>query len=135
MSLTLNDALSHYRSVADTTHRFWGYFQAVAAGTAAFAWSQESSTEVQVFGFLSFAFGTFAALNWRLVVASQAEAVAAAECVKKYALTLGATVPSDLLPLVQRIKPDSAALIGLWHAGLSVATLGAVWWRYSALTH
>ena len=133
MSLTLSDALSQYRAISDTTHRFWGYFQAVAAGTAAFAWSQEAPSDVQLFVFLSLAFAVFAVLNWRLVVSSQAEAVAAAKCVKDYASALGATVPSDLQPIIQRLSPDPASLIACWHAGLSLATLGAVWWRYYIL--
>lgn len=132
MSLTLSDALSHYRSVSDTTHKFWGYFQAVAAGTAAFAWAREGPADPQLFVFLLFAFAAFALLNWRLVVSSQAEAVAAAQCVKEYASRLS-TVPPELLPLIQNLKPDPAPLIGAWHAGLSLATLGAVFWRYHSL--
>jgi hypothetical protein len=123
MSLTLSDALSHYRSVSDATHKFWGYFQAVAVGTAAFAWSSKVPVEAQLFGFLSIAFAIFAALNWRLVVSSQAEAVIAAECLKKYAASLGDTVPSDLLPIIDRINPYSPQRIGLWHVVLSLAAL------------
>jgi hypothetical protein len=74
-------------------------------------------------------------LNWRLVVSSQAEAVAAAQCVKAYAARPGATVPAELLPLIDRINPDPAFLIGLWHAGLSLGTVGAVWWRYNSLSN
>lgn len=133
MSLTLSDALSHYHSISDTTHRFWGYFQAIAAGTAAFAWSREDSAEVQTFIFLAVAFSVFAVLNWRLVVSSQAEAVAVAQCVKNYASSAAAPVPAELQPLVERISPDPPFLIGLWHAGLSLATLGAIWWRYDSL--
>ena len=133
MTLTLSDALSHYRSVSDTTHKFWGYFQAVASGTAAFAWSREAPADPQLFVFLSIAFAVFAVLNWRLVVSSQAEAVAAAQCVKSYASSAGPSVPSELLPLIQKLKPDPAPLIGRWHAGLSLVTLGAVWWRYHSL--
>jgi len=133
MSLTLSDALSQFRAVSDTTHKFWGYFQAVAAGTAAFAWSQEAPADVQLFVFLSVAFTVFAVLNWRLVVSSQAEAVATSKCVKDYASTLGVALPKDLLPIIQKVNPDPAALIGVWHAGLSLATLGAVWWRYNIL--
>lgn len=135
MSLSLADALSHYRAVSETTHKFWGYFQAVAAGTAAFAWSREKSGEVELFVFVSIAFTVFAVLNWRLVVSSQAEAVSAAQCVKNNAATLDAAVPADLLPIIQRVSPDAAPLVGLWHAGLSLATLGAVWWRYYSLCH
>lgn len=38
MPLTLPDALTHYRAMYDATHKFWGYFQVVAASTTAFAW-------------------------------------------------------------------------------------------------
>lgn len=133
MSLTLADALSHYRSVSETTHKFWGYFQAVAAGTAAFAWSRDSTSEVELFALLSMAFAVFAIGNWRLVVSSQAEAVIAEKCIKNYAHTLGPAVPNDLRPLIQQIKPDSTFLIGVGHAGLSIATIGAVWWQFFPL--
>ena len=133
MSLTLSDALSQYRAVSDTTHKFWGYFQAVAAGTAGFAWSQGAPRDVQLFVFLSVAFTIFAILNLRLVVSSQAEAVAAANCAKKCASTLKDAIPNDLRPLIRHVNPDSALVVGLWHAGLSLATLGAVWWRYNIL--
>ena len=83
MQLTLADALSHYRSVAETTHKFWGYFQAVSVGTAAFAWSRDNTSEVKLFALLSIAFAVFAIGNWRLVVSSQAEAVAAKKCIMK----------------------------------------------------
>lgn len=133
MSLTLNDALSHYRSVSDSTHKFWAYFQVVAAGTAAFAWSKEVPNELRVFIFLSIAFAVFTALNGRLVVGSQAEAFAASKCVKDYALNLGTAVPKDLLPIVNRIDPGPAWLILVFYVGLSFATLSAVWWRYFTL--
>lgn len=125
MSLTLSDALSHYRSISDTTHRFWGYFQAVAAGTAAFAWSREAPAGPQLI-VLSFAFTVFAVFNWRLVVRSQAESVVAAKCVKAYALSANSNVPSELLPVIQDLEPGSAAHIGILHAGVTIATLGAV---------
>ena len=135
MSLTLTDALSQYRSVSEATHRFWGYFQAVAAGTAAFAWSREPPADTQVFIFLALAFAVFAALNWRLVVNSQSEAEVVARCIRAYVSSPSAATPSELLPIIQRIRPDSARLVGFWHAGLSLATLFAVWWRYNSLTH
>jgi hypothetical protein len=84
MSLTLSDALSHYRSVSDATHRYWGYFQVVAIGTAGFAWSHAAS-DIQLFVFLSIAFVVFAVLNGRLVMSSQGEAVAAVQCIRNYA--------------------------------------------------
>jgi hypothetical protein len=133
MALSLNDALSHYHSVSDTAHKFWGYFQIVAAGTAAFAWSREAGGELQLFAFLALGFAVFAALNWRLVVCTQSEAVAAAHCVKAHASALGDAVPRELRPLVERIDPDPAFLVGVWHAVLSCATLGAVWWRYATV--
>jgi hypothetical protein len=132
MSLSLSDALSHYRSVSDATHRFWGYFQVVAGGTAAFAWSC-ATPDKQLFVFLSIAFAVFAVLNGRLVVSSQNEAVTAAQCIQNYASSATATIPSELVPLVLGITPDSKALILVWHAGLSLATLFAVWWRYESL--
>lgn len=128
MSLTLSDALSHYRSLSDTTHKFWGYFQVVAAGTAAFAWSRERTDLGQTFFLLAIAFSVFAILNWRLVVGSQAEMVNAAKCLKKYAESV--QVPAELKPMLERINPDPAHRVGLWHAGLSLATLVAVLWRY-----
>jgi hypothetical protein len=132
MSITLSDALSHFRSVSDTTHKFWAYFQAVAIGTAAFAWSRDTPADLQLFVFLSIAFAVFAVLNWRLVVSSQAEATNAAQCIKACAAA-ASSIPPELLPLIHRIEPDPAPLIGVWHAGLSIATLGAVWWRYASL--
>ncbi|MNC41784.1 hypothetical protein D3C75_905640 [compost metagenome] len=133
MSLTLSDALSHYRSVSDSTHKYWGYFQVVAGGTAAFAWSSEASADAQLFVFLSIAFAVFAVLNGRLVVSSQAEAIAAVQCVRNHASNSTVAVPSELAPLLEGIKPDPTALICLLHAGLSLATLAAVWWRYASL--
>jgi hypothetical protein len=133
MSLTLNDALSHYRSVSDATHRFWGYFQAVAVGASAFAWSREEPTDIQTFIFLSVAFTVFAMLNWRLVVSSQKEAVVAAQCVNNFAAVSAPPVPPELAPMLDHVRPDPACLIGFWHAGLSIATLIAIWWRYHIL--
>lgn len=132
MPLTLSDALSHYRSVSDATHRYWGYFQVVAGGTAAFAWSRKTS-DIQLFVFLSIAFAVFAVLNGRLVISSQGEAVAAVKCIRNYASSTTAAIPSELAPLVEGIKPDSIVFIFLWYAGLSLATLFAIWWRYVSL--
>lgn len=133
MSLTLSDGLSHYRSVSDTTHRFWGYFQAVAAGTAAFTWSQVMPADAAVLVVLGTAFAVFAVLNWRLVVGSQWEAWTTSKCIKEYAINPAVAVPSELLPLIEKIDPEHPTLVGAWHAGLSIATLTAVWWRYSLL--
>lgn len=131
MSLTLSDGLAHYRFMSDTTHKFWGYFQAVAAGTAAFAWSREQADQGQFF-LLVIAFSVFAILNWRLVVGSQAEMVNAAMCVKKYAESV--QVPEELKPMLERLNPDPVHQVGLWHAGLSLATLAAVLWRHLLVT-
>lgn len=131
MSLTISDALSHYRSVSDTTHRFWGYFQALAAGTAAFAWSRDMPADAAMLVALGAAFSVFAVLNWRLVVSSQREAWITSKCIKNYAINPAVAVPSELLPLIQKIDPEHPTLVGAWHAGLSIATLSAVWWRYS----
>ncbi|ETW93714.1 MAG: hypothetical protein ETSY2_50930 [Candidatus Entotheonella gemina] len=70
MAFSLNDAISHYRSITDTTHKFWGYFQAVAAGTAAFAWLRDAKSTA-LFVLHTIAFVVFAFLNGRLVVGSQ----------------------------------------------------------------
>lgn len=135
MSLTLSDALSHYRAVSDTTHKFWGYFQAIAAGTAAFAWSRDGQDNANVLVLLGFGFAVFAILNWRLVCGSQCEAMTAADCVKAYARRPDVEVPSDLLPIIQKIAPDRPVVVGFWHASLSIATLVAIWWRYDNRTH
>ena len=105
----------------------------MSVGTAAFAWSRDNTSEVELFALLSIAFAVFAIGNWRLVVSSQAEAVAAKKCIMKYASTLGIEVPEDLQPLIKQIKPGTAFLIGVGHAGLSIATIGAVWWRFFSL--
>lgn len=129
MSLTLADALSRYSSVSDTTHKFWGYYQILAAGTATVAWTT-LDRNLEEFVFLSMAFAIFAALNLRLVVSSQREAVLAKECIQNFARRSSAEVPVELRPMIEKISPDGAITVGLWHAGLSVATVAAVWWRY-----
>ena len=129
MSLTLGDALSHYRSVADATHKFWGYFQAVAVGAAGFAWTREGP-DVALFLFLSIAFAVFAAANGCLVVSSQSEAHRAAQCIKQFAVRPEIAVPTELQPIISGLKPYTAPLVGLFHAVLSVATLAAIWLRF-----
>lgn len=133
MSLTLSDALSHYRSASDATHKFWGYFQAVAAGTAAFAWSKDKHDDSSMFVVLGVAFTVFAMINWLLVVSSQKEARIASACVKEYANSQGISLPSKLAPIIQAINPYHPAVVGVWHAVISFATLYAIWWRYKLL--
>lgn len=129
MALSLSDALSHYRSVADRSHKFWGYFQFAAAGTAGFAWSRKGAeVDMSTFGFLSLAFAVFAVLNLRLVYTSQKEAEVAVKCLQAYAESL--EVPSELKPILANIKLDEAKDVATWHGALSVGTLVAVWLRY-----
>lgn len=134
MSLSLSDALSHYRHLSDTTHKFWAYFQAIAIGAAAFAWSRNAPGDAHSLLLLFAAFLVFAALNWRLVIASQSAAITAATCIKSYASGVVPSVPGDLKPMIDGIKPDRVVVVGLWHAGLSLATLGVIWWRYCLLS-
>lgn len=129
MAYSISDALSHYRAISDATHKFWGYFQAVAVGSAAFAWSREPSASWQLYAVLAVAFTVFASLNWRLVVQSQAAAFGAAECIRAYAERPEAGVPPELRRVIESINPDSARKVGVWHAGLSLAVLVAVGWH------
>lgn len=131
-AISLSDALAQYRGITDATHRFWGYFQAVAAGTAAFAWSREGR-DFQLFLFLSAAFLVFAFLNWRLVVESQAKAEVAAKCVKEYAKHHEPETPPQFLDIAKTVSPERSVMVAWWHGGLSVATFLAVWWRYWSL--
>ncbi|KFX71077.1 hypothetical protein TMS3_0103795 [Pseudomonas taeanensis MS-3] len=134
MSLTLSEALTHYRSVTDATHRYWGYFQLVAGGTAAFAWSEKNAI-FELFLFLSIAFTVFALLNGRLVISSQGEAVDTVQCIRNFASSATSAIPSELAPLIEGISSDSKTKISIWYTGLSLATLAAVWWRYSLLNN
>ncbi|MGH8076540.1 MAG: hypothetical protein ACREPE_04340 [Lysobacter sp.] len=134
MSLSLSDALSHYRHLSDTTHKFWAYFQAIAIGSAAFAWSRNAPGDAPSLQLLFAAFLVFAVLNWRLVTASQSAVVAAARCLKNHASGVVPSVPGDLKPMIDGIKPDRVIVVGLWHAGLSLATLGIIGWRYCLLS-
>lgn len=134
MSLGLDHALAHYRSLSDSTHKFWGYFQLVAIATVGYVWAPhmvQSKAPVSLFFLLGLAFSVFAILNWRLVVISQADAVNAADCLKKYAAKV--EVPAELKPIIERIDPDSAFRVGAWHAALSLAALTAIWWRYRSI--
>lgn len=131
-AFSISEALSQYRSIADATHRFWGYFQAVAAAAAAFAWSREEC-DFQVFLFLSAAFSVFAFLNWRLVVGSQADAELAANCVKSYAELRKADIPGELQNIFKTASPEQTTKVAWWHGGLSLATFVAIWWRYWSL--
>src|ERR1051325_3987905 len=79
MSLNLSDAISHYHSVADATHRFWAYIQFVAAGAATIAWTVTSTTPIRPL--LTAAFVVFALGNLRLVLSSQKQMNAIARCI------------------------------------------------------
>lgn len=130
--LGLPDALGQYRSISDATHRFWGYFQTVAVGAAGFAWTHEAR-DPQLFVFLSVAFAVFAVCNGGLVVASQAQAQLAARCVRAHVDRHRAEIPPELVALADTASPLPARTVGWWHAGLSVATVLAIWWRYWTL--
>ena len=134
--LSLSDALSHYRGVSDATHRFWGYFQAVAAGAAGFAWLREKPLDSRLLVVLSIAFVVFAVLNWRLIVQSQTEAKCASDSIKAYLRgddtpqgTAKPNVSVHLQPILAKLAPDKPTVVGAWHIGLSVATVVAIWWR------
>jgi len=134
MSLGLDNALSHYRSLSDSTHKFWGYFQLVAIASVGYVWAphvEHTQEPLLLFSILGLAFGVFVLLNWRLVVISQADAVNAADCLKKYAAKV--EVPAELKPIIDRIQPDSAFRVGTWHAALSLAALAAIGWRYHSV--
>ncbi len=132
MALSISDAVAHYRSVSEDTHKFWGYFQAIAAGSAAFAWSRDYAS-LPLFAWLTIAFGIFAVLNLRLVVGSQASAVIAERCIKEFLRNNPAEAPQELAPMIADIRPGSALSVGVWHAGLAAAVMAAIWWRYFTL--
>lgn len=129
MSFSLNDAVSHYRSIADTTHKFWGYFQAIAAGTAAFAWTGDTHRGIALTTLLTAAFLVFALPNWRLVIGSQRQAVSAASAIKAYCRNHADAINTDLRPIIDTIDRDPVYRVGLWHTRLSTAVVLAVWAR------
>ena len=132
MALSVNDALGHYRAVAEATHKYWGYFQAIAAGTAAFAWASETQT-LPLLAWLTFAFVLFAIASWRLVVGSQADVVAVKDCIKTFVKNHPSEVPSDFAPLVDRLTPYPAWIVGSWHGLISVAVVAVIWWNHFLL--
>lgn len=128
MTITVSDALSRYSSVLEANHRFWAYFQALALGTAAFAWTRDP-LERELALLLTAAFLAFAVLNARLVFLSQRDARRLAAAIRKYAKNKGDGVPRELRA-VARLHPDKPASVLLWHLSLTAAAVGTVWWRY-----
>jgi hypothetical protein len=127
-ALSLADVLQHYRSVAESTHKFWSYFQIVAVGIAAFAWSTEKP-HWAIFGVISLAFLAFVRFNGALVLESQREAWAAAEAVKLYATRHDKEVPTEFRPIIDAISPKSVDFIRGVYAWLTVGTIATMWGR------
>lgn len=129
-SLSLSDVLSHYHSLTDTTHKLWAYFQAVAIGSALFAWSLDGHTKPSVFAALAIAFFGFSLMNLRLVISSQKDLVVVADSIHRYAKTPKLHIHSAFFPLIHRIRPDPVQTVTLWHILVTLATLASIWWRY-----
>lgn len=130
MTISLSDTLSHYRAVTDTSHRYWGYFQAIAASTAAFAWGASSMKHWFEYAMLTLGFAIFAVLNMRLILGAQEDALKIAEGLKSFVQRADSGVPLDFQPIFQRLDPDSKYKVGSWHALISAATIAVVWVRY-----
>lgn len=127
MELTLSDALSHYRSLSETTHRFWGYFQAIALGALAFSWAHYNEKSLSLTVLLTLAFVFFAILNLRLIRSAQMDVVEAARCLKAYTANPNTTLPPEFKPLIENIKPDSVVKVCCWHSILAIATVVVFW--------
>jgi hypothetical protein len=126
--MKLTDALGHLRSTSDQTHKFWGYYQAVTAASIGFAWASSKPPPQLIVG-LIVAYAIFAFLNCRLVVSSQASALAIWQAIQEYKPLSDEAINPGLLPLTKLNRPDDPTLIGGMHVGLSVLAAFAMYAR------
>jgi hypothetical protein len=126
--LTLQDALEHYRSVTDATHRFWAYFQVAAIGLVSYAWSIAPRDWLTFLG-LSIAFIVFTRFNGALVMGSQSEARLTATGIKDYVVAHPEEVPTQFSSIIAAISSKSVEHIRGIYLWLTFGTLAAMWSR------
>jgi hypothetical protein len=127
-ALNLSDALSHYRAAADSTHRFWAYFQLVGGGLISFTWLQALPSVALLLALTAFFF-VFAYFNSKLVFESQREAVVTSRGIKLYARLHPDEVPDQFRPFLRRISPRPVGHIQDIYLGLSTVVVVAMWAR------
>jgi hypothetical protein len=129
--LSLSDALGIYKAHVESTHRLWGYFQAIAFAAVASGWSQSpppNAHRVLLAG-ITLAFAVFATCNGYLVGRYQHRSVDCASAIVTYTKAHPTAITAELDRVVGTLKSGRPAGVVSFYAGLSIFVCVAIWSR------
>ena len=133
--LSLADAISHFHQVSSATHQFWAYFQYIAAGAVAVAWTVPAKGSKELCWLLTAGLSVFAAINGVMVFKSQQGMFDVAAAIQKCVKAGTCDVSDALLPVTNSIQAAEPCLIALAYIGLFGAAVFGIWlpnWRRSS---
>jgi len=127
---TLSDALTHFRSIIDNTHRFITYFQVVTVAVVSLVISNHFGAEFVTYLTIG-GYVLFSAINGWLAVSSQGEARIAWNGINSAAEKSEVVISKDLKPLLSTRKPARETSLASVYVIIVVSAVGAM--SYAAL--
>lgn len=126
MLYTLNDAIEQHKFQTDATHKFWGYFQVVAAGAVAVAWQDKSPLSQPVLISLLVAFIIFSVASNYAIFSSQRQSWRLSAAIKKYCTNNPNEIPVEFIGVLKSIKSIHPRWVSAWHGLISIAAIIAI---------
>ncbi|XQE65144.1 hypothetical protein ACOAPY_10565 [Pseudomonas sp. P3C3] len=126
MLYTLKEAIEQHQYQTDGTHKFWGYFQVIAAGSAAIAWQKEITLSQPVLIALLVAFIIFSVASNYAIFSAQRQSWELSLAIKKYCTNNPAEIPAEFIGSLKSIKSIHPKWVSVWHGLISIATATAI---------